>query len=91
MLAAYAYVLISSYRLKTVDSLQSGLKTPTELSEDTGIRLNHMSGVLSGLKEHGVVECINEDEYRNRLYRLTDFGEEVLDLLVKDGAFTRVK
>ena len=49
-LKKYAYVSISSYRTKAVKSLKNEVKMPTEIAEDTGIRKNHISKVLSGVK-----------------------------------------
>ena len=40
-----------------------------------------MSNVLRDLKQNGVVECINEEVRRGRLYRLTDLGEEIAENL----------
>ena len=80
-LKMYARVHISSYRNKTVRSLKNDVKTPTEIAKATGIRRNHMSNVLRDLKETGIVECINEEVKRGRLYRLTPLGEEIAENL----------
>ena len=80
-LKTYAYVNISSYRVKTVKALKDVVKTPTKIAEDAGIRTNHISKVLKELKETGVAECINEDFRKGRLYRLTSLGEEIVDYL----------
>ena len=45
------------------------------------IRTNHISKVLSELKSKEIVECINEEARKGRLYRLTDTGKEVLDTI----------
>lgn len=81
MLGLVAYVKISSYRLKTVLSLNGSDKTPSQIAKDTGIRINHISTVLKKLKELGIVICLNEDEKRNRVYQLTPVGREVVDCL----------
>ena len=60
MLGLVAYVKISSYRLKTVLSLNESDKTPSQIAKDTGIRINHISTVLKKLKELGIVVCLNE-------------------------------
>ena len=78
-LKKYAYVNISSYRKKAVKSLNDDMKIPTQLAADTGIRRIHISKVLRELKEKGVVECINEEAKRGRLYRLTKVGEDIAD------------
>ena len=81
MLGLVAYVKISSYRLKTVLSLNESDKTPSQIAKDTGIRINHISTVLKKLKELGIVVCLNEDDKRNRIYQLTPIGREVVDCL----------
>ena len=80
-LKKYAYVNISSYRVKTVKSLKNEIKTPTVIANDTGIRTNHISKVLKELKETGIAECINEEARKGRMYRLTSVGEEIVDKL----------
>ena len=80
-LRAYGYVISSSYRTKSVKSLNDGDKIPTDLAEDIGIRTNHISKVLSELKECGVAECINEEKRKNRIYRLTPKGEDIAKLI----------
>ena len=74
-----AHVKISSYRLKTVLSLNESDKTPSQIAKDTGIRINHISTVLKKLKELGIVVCLNEDDKRNRIYQLTPVGRRVVD------------
>ena len=80
-LKTYAYVNISSYRVKVVKSLQSDVKIPSKIAADTGIRVNHMSKVLKELKSVGVAECINEEAKKGRLYRLTSVGDEIAEKL----------
>ena len=80
-LKTYAYVNISSYRVKTVKVLKDEVKTPTNIAADAGIRPNHISKVLRELKETGVAECINEDARKGRLYRLTSVGDEIFEKL----------
>ena len=74
-----SYVQISKYREKTLKSLGDEVKIPTHIAKDSGIRTNHISKVLSELKSKDIVECINEEARKGRLYRLTDTGKDVLD------------
>ncbi len=81
-LKKFAYVNVSSYRVKTVKSLKDGeVKIPTVIADEAGIRTNHISKVLSELKESGIAECINEEARKGRLYRLTSVGKEIADNL----------
>ena len=77
-LKTYAYVNISTYRVKIVKALEDDVKTPTSIAADAGIRQNHISKVLKELKETGVAECINEEARKGRLYRLTETGETIV-------------
>lgn len=73
-----SYVNISSYRKKTVKALKDEVKIPTQIAKDSGIRTNHISKVLSELKSKEIVECINEEARKGRLYRLTNVGEDIV-------------
>ena len=77
MLKEMSYVKISKYRTKVMKSLDGDVKIPTAIAKDLEIRPNHISKVLAELKAHELVECINPEVRKGRLYRLTDKGEEV--------------
>ena len=74
LLKLTSYVQISKYREKTLKSIGDDVKIPTNIAKDSGIRTNHISKVLSELKSKEIVECINEEARKGRLYRLTDTG-----------------
>ncbi len=78
MLSEISYVQISQYRLKVMKTLEGDVKMPTQIAKDSGIRTNHISKVLSELKAHELVECINPEVRKGRLYRHTDKGEMVV-------------
>lgn len=80
-LKTFAYVNISSYRAKAVKALKEENKTPTNIAKDSGIRINHISKVLRELKECEVAECLNEQDKKNRIYRLTSVGQEIAEHL----------
>lgn len=79
LLKLTSYVEISKYRKKTLKSIGNNVKIPTNIAKDSDIRTNHISKVLSELKSKEIVECINEEARKGRLYRLTDTGKEVLE------------
>ena len=78
LLIEISYVQISKYRTKTMKALESNVKIPSAIARDSGIRTNHISKVLSELKAHELVECINPEVRKGRLYRLTETGEDVV-------------
>ena len=78
MLTEISYVNISKYRAKVMKSLDGEVLIPTQIAKNSGIRTNHISKVLVELKAHELVECINPEVRKGRLYRLTDKGEEIV-------------
>ena len=72
------YVNNSSYRVRVLRSLGEDVKMPTEIANDSGILPNHISNVLRQLRENDIVECINPEVKKGRLYRLSDDGLKVL-------------
>ena len=79
MLKEMSYVQISKYRTKVMKSLDDGeVLIPTQIARNSDIRPNHISKVLSELKSHELVECINEEARKGRLYRLTPKGDEIV-------------
>ena len=72
------YANISKYRTEVMKTLDGEVKIPTVIARDSGIRTNHVSKVLSELKAHELIECINPEARKGRLYRLTDKGDELI-------------
>ena len=65
-------------------ALDGDVKIPSVIAKDSGIKTNHISKILSELKAHELVECINPEVRKGRLYRLTDKGEEIVNELKED-------
>ena len=78
ILTEISYVEISSYRKKVMKSLDGEVLIPTQIARNSEIRPNHISKVLAELKAHELVECINPEVRKGRLYRLTDKGEDIV-------------
>ena len=77
VLKVYGYIVSSSYRTRAIKALEHEDKTPTQIAKDSDIRINHISKVLKELKECGAVECLNEQDRKNRIYKLTPLGKEI--------------
>ena len=58
-------------------SLDGEVLIPSQIAKNSGIRTNNISKVLSELKAHELVECINPEVRKGRLYRLTEKGKTV--------------
>ena len=78
LLKEIVYVKISGYRTNVLKSLEEDFKIPSVIAKEAGIRLNHISKVLAQLKDHGLIECINPEVSKGRLYKLTETGEDVV-------------
>ena len=63
-------------------SLEEEVKMPSEIARDAEIRQNHISKVLSELKAHELVECINPEVRKGRLYSHTYKGVYVVKNIV---------
>ena len=72
------YINRSQYRLKVMKTLDDNVKIPSKIAKDTEIFQNHISATLRQLKEHELIECINPEVRKGRLYRLTEHGEDVV-------------
>ncbi|MBR2557363.1 MAG: transcriptional regulator [Methanobrevibacter sp.] len=72
------YVKKSSYRLKVLQTIGEDVKMPNEISRESGILQNHISNVLKQLRDKDLVECINPEVRKGRLYRANENGLEVL-------------
>ena len=59
-------------------ALEDDIKIPSKIAKDSDIRQNHISKVLAELRAHELVECINPEVRKGRLYRLTDKGNELV-------------
>lgn len=78
ILTEISYVEISSYRKKVMKYLDGEVLIPTQIARNSEIRPNHISKVLAELKAHELVECINPEVRKGRLYRHTEKGEQVV-------------
>lgn len=78
MIKGISLIKNSDYRKKILLSLSgANYLTPSEISDKTKIRLNHVSNFLKDLKDNNLVTCLNEEEKRGRLYQITDLGKKV--------------
>ena len=73
------YVNKSSYRCNVLKAIGNDVKIPTQIANDSGVLRNHVSNVLRELKEKELVECLNPESRKGRLYRLSEEGRDILD------------
>ncbi len=79
LIDSISFIKNSKYRLEVLRALnEKKLLTPKEISKQVNLRLNHVSMTLSELKEYDLVECVNDDSKRGRLYKIKPLGEKTL-------------
>jgi DNA-binding HxlR family transcriptional regulator len=78
-----AYVKKSSYRTKVIKSLDGEVKIPSQIAKDADIAQNSIYNTLKQLKEHELIECINPEVRKGKLYKLTANGEKIVKKLDK--------
>ncbi|MDR2830606.1 MAG: transcriptional regulator [Methanobrevibacter sp.] len=76
-----ALIKASRYRNSILFSIGYDIKTPSEISKEVNIRINHVSAVLKELKTENLVKCLNEEKTKGRLYKLTNEGEKILSFI----------
>ena len=75
------FVQRSTYRQRVLTALEDNVLMPTEIAKRSSIKTNHVSKVLSELKSKELIELVNPEARKGRLYRLTDDGDEIIDKL----------
>ena len=75
------FVQRPTYRQRVLKSLDDNVLMPKEIAERSNIKTNHVSKVLSELKSKELIELVNPEARKGRLYRLTDDGDEIIDKL----------
>lgn len=76
---AVGFVLAGKYREPILQALADGPQMPTELVDETDIRMDSASSNLADLRERGLVELLSpDDQEKGRVYALTEKGEAVL-------------
>ena len=77
--ASFLYWYVLKKRIKVLKSLEKENKIPSKISKDIDDNSNHVSKYLKTLKEAELVECLNEEDKRYRLYAITDKGKYYLN------------
>ncbi|MBU4308274.1 MAG: winged helix-turn-helix domain-containing protein [Nanoarchaeota archaeon] len=78
MIDAISLIKSSKYRYKVLKAIKEEVLTPSEISKKVDLRLNHVSMVLTDLKNKKLVECLNEETKKGRLYQLTKLGKNAI-------------
>lgn len=73
------FVKRSRYRQRVLTSLDGNVLIPTEIAKRSDIKTNHVSKVLSELRNKDLIEVLDDSVRKGRLYRLKNDGKEVLN------------
>jgi len=72
-----SFVKSSKHRENILLAIGYEIKIPTEIAREIDISSKHISKYLGELKDKGIVVCLNENDKRGRLYKLTDLGKDI--------------
>lgn len=72
------FVKRSQYRQRVLKALEDDVLMPKQIAERSDIKVNHVSKVLSELKSKELIELINPEARKGRLYRIQPDGNEIL-------------
>lgn len=75
------YIKISPTRYQTLKTIKSDFLMPSEIAKTTGFRITQVSNALHDLKKKNLVYCMNEEATKGRLYKNTQLGLEVLEII----------
>ena len=71
---------IKGNKLKVLKCLcKYDYRRPSQIAKECDIHKNTVSNVLSELKKEGLVDCMNPEYYRPRLYRVTSEGKKKIE------------
>lgn len=85
------FIKLSKNREKIFKALDGETLKPTNISKKTNIPSNNVSRILSQLREKNLVRLLNPETKRGRLYELTDYGKEILDLMKSQLRFIKFR
>jgi len=75
------YIMASKYRQLIIEKLSKKNYLPSILAKETNIKFSHISRSLKELSDKNLVECMNKDSKKGKIYALTELGKEVSELM----------
>lgn len=77
-------IKVSPIKYKTLKTIKTEYMMPSEIAKCSGLRITQVSNALRDLKANNLVNCINEDAKKGRLYHNTELGLEILKMIEKN-------
>lgn len=78
---SYGFVRSSQHRQQIIELLAGSPEVPSVIADRLDMRSPHVSNSLSEMSERNLVECVNPDRKKGRVYRLTSKGKWVFNKL----------
>ena len=78
----YVWIVRGKQRRKIIRVLNKP-KIPTQIKEETKLSLNNVSDVLREFRKKKIARCLNSKEKTGRLYKLTQKGMRIKEMLEK--------
>lgn len=76
------YVISSNHRTIVLGRLTESPATPTQIADDVGLSVTHVSRALRSLRDRDLVELLVPEERRKgRVYGVTSKGSEAWSLI----------
>jgi predicted transcriptional regulator len=72
------FVTKNKIRFRVLVNLKKDKKTPSELSKELPFPITHISTALKNLEETGFVECLDPSARKNKYFRITPAGINLL-------------
>ncbi|MEA4957817.1 hypothetical protein SDC9_46156 [bioreactor metagenome] len=82
-----SFIKAGKYRSLIISDINDKFKTPTEISKSLKIPMRETSRALKELKDHDILEVLDETVKKGRLYKLTPKGFEILKILKNNKYF----
>lgn len=86
----YGKIVASEYRQQVIHSVYDRPKTPTQIANEINKHQSHVSKTLRELVDFNLVECLNPNATKGRLYSLTEEGEKIHSRLREEGYFENI-
>lgn len=80
----YGYIASSHYRKVVLKILRERPSMPKEIAQRSNKPQSHISRALKELEKKGIVKCINPNARKGKMYKLTDFGIQIANMLFRD-------
>ncbi|MFX1297027.1 MAG: transcriptional regulator [Promethearchaeota archaeon] len=77
------FIIASKYRIKILKVLINSEKTPKLISNETKISINHVSNVLKELLDKNIINILNPNMKKGRLYQISNKGKKIHSIITK--------